>query len=387
MKKILSVIIITFAFFQACEDEKKTKAPSIPANLVTVNTDYSTGSMSLINSADCSISTSLKGTISGDPAVRSFNGYIYVINRSADNIMRINPSDNNSVAAQESTGTGSNPHDICVVNSSKAYVTRYNANELWIVDPLTLKKTNEISLASYAPVNAGNPSMDMMYYDSARSLLFIALQRFSSKSGWTWTLDTYSSVIVIDTTTDTVKKEIKLSWTIFGIETNATNPYSDFASIPSASWQPTSADNHDHLFISCVGYQGTVDCGIIAIDPVTLECETGYVVSEQDHSSDIMSMSTKGTELYAITQNSSWMNTVYRISLETKSITQVQSEGKYPSMALYTDGKLYVCDNSISTPGIRIFDTSNSDKAINSSPISTETSGKGLPPFSITLIK
>jgi hypothetical protein len=36
---------------------------------------------------------------------------------------------------QCSTGVGSNPHDVAVVAPDKAYVTRYDREALWVVDP------------------------------------------------------------------------------------------------------------------------------------------------------------------------------------------------------------------------------------------------------------
>jgi hypothetical protein len=382
MKKTLFLVLISAIFLSSCGDEKKkATSASIPAGFITVNTDYTTGSMSLINGTDFSVSTSLAGTISGDPVVRMFNGSIYVINRTAGNIMRILPESNNTVTAQESMGEKSNPHDICVVSSSKAYVTRYDDPDLWIIDPTTLKYINSISLADYSPSGASNPSMDSMYFDSARSLLYISLQRYSVKSGYTWTLDTYSSVIVINTQTDKIIKEIQLNWTDSGNVINARNPYTSFSYASASSWQPATTDGHNHILISCVGEWGVSDGGLIAIDLETSECEPGYIIDETSAGGDITAIDIKGSSVYAIMQDSSWVTGIMSYALDSKKKSSIGVSGSYPALAIGDDGKLFVCDNSSKNPCIRVFDTAslNAETIISMS--------KALPPISITKVQ
>lgn len=385
MKKLSAVMLLSFAVFQACGDEKKKSSAVIPGNIVSVNAAYNdSGSLSVIGGTDYTISNVLKGSISTDPFVRSFNGLIYIMNRygsseNSHNVSIVDPSYDYGITVQKSTGSYSNPYDISVVSSTKAYITRQDTSSIWIVNPSTLEKTGEISLSNYAPGEMnGVPTMSYMYNDSARSRVFVAIQRLVS-----YMPKDYSSVLVINTATDAVETEIKLSWN--NNSTNATNPYSDFVAVPASSWQPAAADSHDHLFISCTGlfgYYYTIDCGIVAIDLIDLKCEEGYVVSESDMNAEAVSLALKGTDLYMILSDSIMKNSVQKLSLKTKSLTSILSTGIYPSMVLNNDGKLYVCDANATNPGIRIIDTNNSDSAVFADPLST-----GLPPVNISLIK
>ena len=53
-----------------------------------------------------------------------------------DNIQILDPENDFSTVRQFSVGAGSDPHDILVLSPTKAYVTRYNTNVIWIVESL-----------------------------------------------------------------------------------------------------------------------------------------------------------------------------------------------------------------------------------------------------------
>jgi hypothetical protein len=386
MKKNLSFVLILFTITACNKIPKEEKDNGLPANIVSANTDYATGSLSKISLPGFNVNNLLKGAVGSDIGIRSYNGLVYVLNKyGADNIQIVDPNQNFSIVKEKSTGAGSNPHDICVINNNKAYITRYDSKELWIVDPSTLEKlspTGEISLESYAPSGAnGVPCMDRMYFDSARSLLYVSLQRLAS-----WSPSDYSSVIVINTNTDSIVKEIKLTWTTSGTDYFAKNPYTDFVNIPSSAWQPAVSDAHDHLFISCVGnfgYSYAEDGGIIAIDLSDQTCEEGYVLSEAVIHSEITSLLYRNSSIYIIQQNSSQANTLHKCLLSDLSDTTVYATaGSFPTMALYPSGLLFMCDRSSTAPGLRIFDTTNGDSQISISPLITD-----LPPVDIAVVQ
>jgi hypothetical protein len=380
MKKLSMLLLVLIATTVGCDffDNKKKQADNgLPADIVTVNTDYTTGSFSKITLSDFTVNNLHKGTILTDPAVRSYNGLIYVINRyDGSNIQVIDPSKGNVITTEMSMGTSVNPQDICVVSPTKAYVTRYDAKELWIINPLTLVKTGEIDLSSYTADSSGIPCMHKIYFDSARSQVFVSLQRLQRSSGYKPPVD-YSSVLVLDTNTDSIKANIHLI---------ATNPYSDFVAVPHSLWAPAIDDNNDHLFISCGGYSGFYyqeDAGVVAIDPVDLHCESGYIVDESVIHAEVTVISLTGDNLYMVYSDSSNNNTVMKKSLSTKTTSNVYTTaGYYPSMVINSSGLLFLCDRSITNPGIRVFDTTNNDVQKFANPLNTD-----LPPFDITVVK
>jgi hypothetical protein len=387
MKKLSMLLLIIVAVSVGCNPKKQSADNSFAADIVAVNSDYSTGSLSGITLSDFTVSDRFKGTVLSDPAVRSFNGLIYVINRSSgSNIQVFDHSRKNPIIAEMSMGTNSNPQDICVVNSTKAYVTRYDAKELWIVNPVTLVKTGEIDLSSYAPSSeSGIPSMHKIYFDSAHSQIFVSLQRLQRSNWYNPPLD-YSSVIVIDTANDSVKCEIKLTWTAGATSVSAKNPYSDFVAVTHSVWAPSIDDNHDHIFISCGGYSGfsyQEDAGIVAIDPVDLHCESEYVVDESVIHSEVTAIALSGDNLYMIYSDSSYKNTVMKQSLSSKTINSIYSvPGYYPSMIINSAGLLFLCDRTATNPGIRVFDTANNDSQKFANPLNTD-----LPPFDIAIVQ
>ncbi|MCA9752269.1 MAG: hypothetical protein KC591_08775, partial [Gemmatimonadetes bacterium] len=63
--------------------------------------------------------------VSTDPALRVFDGIVYVVNRFlADNVQVIDPELGFATTAQFSTENGSNPQDAVVIDG-RAFVTRF----------------------------------------------------------------------------------------------------------------------------------------------------------------------------------------------------------------------------------------------------------------------
>ena len=123
-------------------------------------TDFSTGSASVIYLDGSCTTTNNVASIHSDAEARYFGGLIYVVNRfGADNIQMLDPGASFAAVRQFSVGTGSDPHDIHVLTPTKAYVSRYNDADLWVVDPSTGTHTGSISLSSIADAD-GIPEME-----------------------------------------------------------------------------------------------------------------------------------------------------------------------------------------------------------------------------------
>ncbi|RKZ05528.1 hypothetical protein DRQ05_06285, partial [bacterium] len=137
----LSVFVIASVAFVAPE------ATAADFAFITT-TDYSTGSSSVIWLDASHTEESNVASVYSDAVSRYYNGLVYVVNRyGGDNIQILDPANNFATVRQFSVGSGSDPHDIAFVNETKAYVSRYNTNDLWIVDPSTGAHTGTIDLS------------------------------------------------------------------------------------------------------------------------------------------------------------------------------------------------------------------------------------------------
>jgi|GEM_PF-3462455 len=377
-KPCLIAFLITAAIgMTACDiGPKDDDGQSATAgNALIANTDYSTGSISSIDLDNFTGSNdNLKGGIDSDLRIRVTGGRVYVINRTNGNIMRVNPENKWEVLVQKSLGGTSNPGDI-IVNGITAYISFYGNSSIWIADPDTLEKKSEISLSAYNPSDVTNPSIDQMWLDTDSGYLYVSMQRLDSS----WVVATYSDVIVINTATNTILKEIKLQWKNGASDVYAKNPYSKFVYASKNAW--VNGDGHDHLLLLCTGTWSGYDGGIIAIDTTDLDIESGFVVSESYLSADISDFDYNG-KFYVSTSGSSasGVSTVAAGDGEVHPLLTVSATYSVPFVKLSSTGLLFAGDRKES--GVWIFDTNNSDVKKNSSVIST-----GLPPCDITFMK
>ena len=395
---VMAAVLISMALV-ACEPQPIDAGWGPPRGVFVVTTDYTTGSFSVID-PDSMASHNDVGPhmIHSDAVVRYFStmpDYVYIVNRlGQDNIQALDRNDNYSTVYQESVGTGANPHDIQVVDSSRAYVTRYEESHLWIIDPATGNKTGDIDLSPYADDTVpGIPHMSRLHHHDGLQRLFVAVQRLASD----WHPSEYSSVIVIDTDEtspdyNTVIAEIHLSWTDGSDTLNATNPYTRFRHVPASWWQPSPADGHEHIFISCVGETGyffQLDCGIVAIDVYDMECEQGYILSEITANMEITEFVIKsGTEGYATTSDQNFKSSLIKFNPQDGTVTAtIRNDngnwGHLLTLGLGSSGILYLCDRNALDPGVRLYDTNANDIELNSGrPVYV-----GLPPFDLAIIE
>lgn len=390
MKKLL-LIIITSILFLHCDIKPKQSSESPSDNVAfVVTTDYSIGSYSTIGLESLNPYGDLgPGLIHSDAVARYHNNRVYIVNRlGRDNIQVLDPAENFKTIQEISTGSSSNPHDIIIINSQKAYVSLYGETYLLVLNPESGETISTIDLSLYAENSNGVPNMSQMYLHGNR--LFIAIQRLNSS----WAPGEYSSVIVIDTDSDSILKEIQLQWDDGSGGTVApTNPYTRFRFVSSATWQPSTPDGNDHLFISCTGLFGflfQLDGGIIAIDIKDLQVEQGFVLSEETIGTEITDfIITEPGVGYAVTSDEKFKSSLIKFDINRGTVLKIMHEnsdnlGSLWSLAYHkSSGRLFVCDRTATNPGIRIYNTLENDLPLNNNnPIST-----GLPPFEIIFIE
>ncbi|HRX15210.1 MAG TPA: hypothetical protein P5123_02745 [Spirochaetota bacterium] len=386
--KIISTYIaalLLIVLLAACDDDKpsKTELPIIDYAFV-LTSDYTTGSFSLIDlNSYKTFENPTPGYVHADASVRIFNNIVYIINRAGrDSIQVLDPKKNHEIVTEFSTGTSSNPQDIAIYRDTsgknKAYVSVYGNSKLLVVNPETGKKSGSIDLSSYSAAGMNHPHMCMMHVHE--NLLFVALQRLDSS----FKVSNYSSVVVIDAEQDIVIKEIRLSWTENDETVNALNPYSRFKIAPDY----INNSGKELIYISCpgeFGYFYKEDGGVVAIDPETLECLPGYLVSESDLNTEITDFQFgPDQKLYILTSSSDFRSNLLLYDLQNESVSKTilsnkGTNGNLCSLSLHTANLLFVSDRTATNPGIHIIDISEDPKHLfDGKPLNT-----GLPPVMV----
>ena len=359
MKKLLLTICILIIW-----------TPTLAGDFVFVTTtDFSTGSASVLDLENGCAADINVASIHSDAEARYFGGLIYVANREAeDNIEVLDPAASFATLQEFSVGASSNPHDIHVLTPTRAYVTRYDETDLWIIDPSAPAHTGTISLAALADAD-GIPEMDRMV--RVGDYLFVSIQRLDRNQPFFPPTGT-SYLAVIDVTTDMLVDTDGGTIGTQPITLTGADPYSEIQLDPYTG----------KLYVSCVGFFGLLDGGVEVVNPATFQSE-GYMLTEAEAGGDITDVEIVAPDLgYAIISDASFHNVLIAFNPQTglKTAT-VYAPGAFvlndcePS----PDGVLFVTDRTPVLPGIRKYDLATGAE-ITTNPIDV-----GLPPFDITL--
>jgi hypothetical protein len=208
-------------------------AAPAPMGLASVNSDYSSTSLSLLKTtggvavSDCVQSTALPNssakTISGDavlPSQPQRGGYLVLVDRT-DGVLDFVDTTSCFIARQIAVPGGgkTNPHDIVITSDHRAYVTRYDAdstasspqqvgNDVIVIDPTNGTFISRISLDGYA--SSGNSSGPVLARPDraliANGLIVVSLNQVDATFG------TYGdgAVVLLDPATNAVSSSIPL---------------------------------------------------------------------------------------------------------------------------------------------------------------------------------
>ena len=333
----LAVLLVTLAFAARPAGAANSKA-------FVFQTDYTTGTLSAHDVAPRVAHCDVAG-VNNDASMRWYGGKLYVVNRyGGDNVQVIDPA-TNATTLQFSVGNGANPHDIAFASPTKAYVTRFDATDLWIVNPVTGAHTGTISLARFADAD-GNPEMDRLMM--VGPLLFVSLERIDRNNGY-GPADT-ALVAVVDTRADTLLDCNPLRPGIQAIPLQLRNPFTAFQFDPATS----------RLLIGCAGFLGVLDGGIERIDPVNLVSD-GVAITETALGGDVSDVVWgDASKSWAIVADVSGDTKLVSWSATTGHVlaTLWDPHGYELAGAEKNDaGELWVCDNSLSSPRVRVFST------------------------------
>lgn len=329
-------------------------------------TDYSTGSCSKIGLVPPYAATKNLQSIHSDAVARYYGGLIYVVNRYlGDNIQILNPATGFSTVRQFSVGNGSDPHDIVVLSPTKAYVTRYNATRMWIVNPSTGLQTGSIDFSSFADVD-GIPEMHEMILVGTN--VFVTVQRIDRN---TWGPAGQSYVAVIDINTDTFVDTDPGTPGTQAIALSRANPYSTPRLDPYGGF----------IYFGCAGFWGLRDGGVETIDPYALSLN-GTIFTETAAGGDFLDVEiVLGQYGFAVIQNASFNTELITFDPQTGLKTgTVYNPGAYviQDINVSPTREIFLADRTPVAPGIRVYDAATATE-ITTGPIDV-----GLPPFDIT---
>jgi hypothetical protein len=298
---------------------------------------------------------------------------IFVVNRfMADNIQIVENDPAFTTIGQYSVGNGSNPHDIRLVDNTKAYVTRYEWKTLLIVDPYTGDSLGVIDLSPFSDAD-GIPEMDRMEIVGTR--LFVTLNSIDRA---TWLPDGPGKIAVIDVAADTLVDCDPAAAGLQPIVLSFPNPYSELRYDPCGG----------RLFVGCVGAWGVMDGGVESVDPFTLT--SSAVLTEDDLGGDAYdAVPAPGGRGYAVVLDAApWPDnfaSLVRFDQSTGAVTDTlfrQTSGTGSSLAgieLNRQMELYLCDRNLTHPGIRIYDTATDTQV--------DFVDVGLPPFDVAFLQ
>jgi hypothetical protein len=367
-KAALLLVVLTSV---GCEEDAKniigpTTPPPVEQFAFVTTTDYQTGSASVVWLDSTYTTEKDVASIHSDAIARYFDGLIYVVNRfGADNIQILDPAKGFATARQFTVGNGADPHDIVVLRETKAYVTRYNRTDLWVVDPSTGTKTGSVDLSVFADGD-GIPEMDHLLLMGDH--LFVSVQRIDRD---TWRPVGMSYLAVVDVSADTLLDVTPATTGTQAIALAATNPFSDVK-------VDTSTGN---LYVACAGEWGTADSGVEAVNPTTLR-SGGIVLAGTTVGGDITDVELVSAETgYAIITDASFHNVLVRFNPSTGDVTAtVYAPGEFvlQDIERAPTGELFLTDRSVTNPGIRLYNVETGAEITNI-PIDV-----GLPPFQIT---
>jgi DNA-binding beta-propeller fold protein YncE len=335
--------------------------PAAP-RAVIVSTDFETGALLRAPVGAPARARPVAATIHADALVRVIDGTVFVVNRYlGDNLQVL--SDRMTTRLQCSTGIGSNPHDVALAAPDKAYVTRYDREALWIVDPTAagcaVFRRGTIELGALADGD-GLPEMSQMALIGER--LFVSLQRLDRRGGFV--PNGPSWLAVVDTTTDTVTGVVELE---------GRNPLADSSGLQR---EPGSGK----LLVPQAGNVfRTGDGGIERIDPEALVSE-GFIVTEDVLGGTITDFVVVSPQKgYAVVLDEDLRNLLVAFDPQAGTFLGriFASQHFLSDVALAPDGTLWLADRTLPRPGIRIFDT------LTDEPRGRGTIDVGLPPFSL----
>ncbi len=332
------------------------------ADLVWVTTDFTTGGLARQHAGSCA-ATEASLVVPGDPAVRSWDRYVFVIGRLGyDNVTILDADNLSAVLGQYSIGNGSNPQDLLVRDHGWALVSRFDSPNLLVLNPLTGETLGTVDLSPFADGD-GNPEATLLARVGDRIL--VVCQRLDRGTPW---MDPAGPgcVVVLDAEGGGI------------VDVDPSTPDPDPFWLPAAN--PTGAALvGGNLYLTCTGtWSDAEDGALVWLDPLTGEATV--VVREAVLGGNVCGIAVDRGSAFLVVSYPDWTNGVVPYDLGTGHVgAPLQGvSGGYIPHVLAWDGVLYVADQGTwaqpELAGVVLFDTRTTQKVCG--PVSV-----GLPPM------
>lgn len=353
----LSGLVLTACGGGGGSDDPVPVSGADVAVVATVSSGYDSGAVELVGVDQRTSSGSYHSTVS-DLAVAAHGSDYYLIERyQSDRIKKVALSNPGVFEWQYSTlgasdTDSSNVYDLVFAAPDKAYMIRYGADTVWVVDPTATReqnfKTGELDLSDYLPANTtGSPNMAAAVVVDGK--LFVAMQRLDS----VFQPNNTAYVAVFDTATD---EEIDTGKGEDGLK-----------GIPLIGGNPMSIVHHSDLGL-LVQNQGSFAMdykgGIDVIDPDSYAVEQRLDDSEETGLIGAIAVVDADTGYYLAYYN--WQDislTRFNPSTGEVGATVGGLTGMdLRALALGPRGRLWVADASAGAPGLRVLDADSGDQ-------------------------
>ena len=340
--------------------------PLAESRAFVYTTDFATGSLTEIAFGPPRTVDADVRSLCSDAVLRHHQGLLYVIERACNNIHVLDPGNSYATVRQFSVGDGANPHDIEVVEPTRAFVTRYEKTDLWIVNPQTGSQTGGVSLADLADAD-GIPEMDHLALANGR--VFVSVQRIDRDGGFVPTDS--SQIVVIDATNGELVDVDPAAPGNQGILLPFQNPFTEMV-----------VDAAGQIVLGCSGSFGALDGGIVRVDPIRLTATVEATESALGGDvNDVVPFT--GARGFAVVSGSFPESPTTVVAYDRASGTNLGPVYGTPGFSLADAevndrGELWVCDRTFANPGVRVFDAA-SGMQLTVDPLAT-----GLPPQDLT---
>jgi len=302
--------------------------------------------------------------------LRHFQGRHYVVNHSPlDNVQVIDPETFDTVL-EFPVGSGTDPRDIAWIDDQIAYVSCWNSQWLYLIDPSNGAMLDSLSLAGFSDPD-GLPEMGTMARDGDH--LLVQIRRLDRQANLTPVPPSY--LAVVDVTTNQLLDVDPMEPGVQGIQLQGT--------VPSFKMQLEAR----RLFVSVPGIWFESDGGIEEIDLDNLQ-SLGFLTSEVQIPAAQM-----GTFILVSPEKGYVINHT-DIVLSSHLMSFSRLDGSPLAQVMYTletavenlafdpaTHQLFFPDSGSPATGVRVLDTST-DTELTTSPIST-----GLPPRDLVVAR
>ena len=354
LNKLMGIAAVA-VFAAGCSDSSST--PEGCGECYTVITgvasDYGSSHLTLASGSSYEYTEGYAAQDLSDIGSAIYDGSFYRLGRSSqDNLTKYSVDNPNLVEWQFSVETDANPYDIVFASPQKAYVIRYGASSIWVVDPSVSAseeeffKLAEIDLSAYDPDTVPNMSAAKI----VDGKLFVAMQALDAS----W-VPGQAYLAVIDTATDT---EID-------VDGNPANGYA----LPLTIKNPIDIDvQGSSIYVTGVGryYPQEFTGGIEKVNATTYD--STLLVDDGGDLGQIPRIAIVSDTLGYLVDYASWQNTsLRRFNPSTGEVSDTVVTGfsgiDIASLAVSAYDELWVGIGDAEAPEIRVLDT-NDDSLI-----------------------